>query len=240
MLFKHYKSPNFNDRVEVDGPSMIILHYTGMKSEEAAIKHLCDRQSKVSAHYIVMASGKIQQLVDDKKRAWHAGVSHWAGIEDVNSHSIGIEIVNRGHEFGYEKFPNFQIDEIIELCQTLKMKHSISNDLILGHSDVAPRRKFDPGHLFPWEKLASKNIGLWPRPVEMDYQAAEDLLLNGVKVHELLVAYGYDPNLPFRDVLTAFMRHFHPEKFKDYLDHPEPDVLTIARLLALVRAKHEQ
>ena len=196
---KEWRSPNFNERKSLGGgaarPSMIILHYTGMKTAEEALERLCDPQSEVSAHYVIEENGRTHQLLDDDKRAWHAGVWHWEGLTDINSTSIGIEIVNKGHDFGYTDFPNKQIKALEVLLKELIQKYEIAPDKILGHSDIAPGRKIDPGEKFPWERLGRKEIGLWPFPMEMDFQAAEDLILNELAVLELLGAYGYNTEI---------------------------------------------
>jgi len=234
-------SPNFNERAGYDAPNMIILHYTGMKTGKAAIDRLCDPEFEVSAHYVIDRKGKLLQLVEDQKRAWHAGKAYWAGQTDINSASIGVEIVNPGHEFGYEAFKPAQIKTLVKLCQRLVIKYNIPPSRILGHSDIAPGRKLDPGHLFPWADLAALDIGLWPVPTEMDYQAAEDMILNQSGFVELLYTLGYSPEASCDDVIVAFHRHFYPEKFGSCDDRPvEPDVLSCARLLALVRQTHEE
>ncbi len=235
-----YKSPNFNDRACGPIPSMIILHYTGMKTAKDALAQLCDDESGVSAHYVIEENGKTHKLVDDDKRAWHAGVSFWNGEADINSTSVGIEIVNPGHEFGYQEFTKKQTEAVIDLCKSLIFKYEIPAHRILGHSDVAITRKVDPGHLFPWADLAAHDVGLWPVPTEMDYQAAEDMVVNHAAFHELLCAYGYNYEPDFEETVVAYHRHFYPEKFSKWDDKPdEPDVLSCARLLALIRQKHE-
>ena len=238
---KEYSSPNFNDRIGYDAPNMLVLHYTGMKTAEEALERLCDPTSEVSAHYVIDEKGKTHQLVAEEHRAWHAGKSYWAAETDINSASIGIEIVNLGHEFGYRDFPKKQIQAVIKLCQNLIIKYNIPPTRILGHSDVAPDRKLDPGHLFPWQNLAALDIGLWPVPTEMDYQAAEDMILNQSGFYELLYTLGYSPEVPSEDVVVAFHRRYCPEKFGACDDRPvEPDVLSCARLLALIRQSHEE
>jgi len=219
---------------------MLILHYTGMKNAKSALDRLCDPKTEVSAHYVIEESGKIHHLVDNDKRAWHAGKSYWQGETDINSASIGIEIVNPGVDFGYRKFPDNQIKSVTKLCKELIAEYSISPANVIGHSDVAITRKIDPGHLFPWEALAHEGIGLWPTPEEMDYQAAEDLILNPDALHELLVGFGYDPAKEFGETIRAFHRHFSPEKFTNKSDTPdEPDIATAAKLLSLIRQSHE-
>ncbi len=154
MVAQH-PSPNFGSRKGAT-PSMVIIHYTGMKTAEAALERLCDAAAEVSAHYMIYQNGDVVQLVDERDRAWHAGVSEWQGITDINSHSIGIELVNKGHEFGYEDFPEAQIKALIVLCQDIKSRHKIK--WVLGHQDIAPSRKQDPGEKFPWGALAKSGI----------------------------------------------------------------------------------
>lgn len=234
-----WASPNFGERKDGARPSMIILHYTGMQTAREALERLCDPAAEVSAHYVIEESGAIHALVPEDKRAWHAGKSSWRGECDINSHSIGIEIVNPGHEFGYRPFPLPQIEALQKLCADIIGRRSIKPQNVLGHSDIAPSRKDDPGELFPWQVLSASGVGLWPRPVEMDFQAAEDLIVNTGALHELFCGFGYDPEADFVDVVTAFHRHYYPEKFAPGSDHETPDILTAARLLALVRAAHE-
>lgn len=155
-------SPNFDERERpID---MIVLHYTGMKTAQEAIDRLRDPEAKVSAHYVLDEDGTLYNLVDESKRAWHAGVSKWRGVDNVNHNSIGIEIVNPGHEWGYRPFTKAQYDVLIPLCQQLKARYNIPDENIIGHSDVAPGRKQDPGELFDWKLLADNGLGLWPRP----------------------------------------------------------------------------
>ncbi len=151
-----YKSPNFNERIGYDAAVMIVLHYTGMQSAEAALKKLCDPAAEVSAHYVIDEDGTTYQLVDENKRAWHAGVSEWNGETDINSASIGIELVNPGHEFGYREFPPAQMESLATLCKDIMSRHDIGS--ILGHSDIAPGRKQDPGELFDWVWLAKAGV----------------------------------------------------------------------------------
>ncbi|MCF8496653.1 MAG: N-acetylmuramoyl-L-alanine amidase, partial [Alphaproteobacteria bacterium] len=147
---KRYRSPNFNDRAAGARPSLLILHYTGMPGAKEALDRLCDPASQVSAHYLIEENGRLHALVDPRRRAWHAGRSYWKGERDINSHSLGIEIVNPGHEFGYRPFPPAQINALVKLSKTLMKRHGIAPGGVLAHSDVAPARKQDPGELFPW------------------------------------------------------------------------------------------
>lgn len=151
-------SPNFGKRRNGVKPSLIVLHYTGMKTAEEALARLCDPAAEVSAHYMVYEDGRVVQLVDEAMRAWHAGVSCWGEITDVNSYSIGIEMVNPGHEFGYRAFPRAQIDAVKALCRDIMARWDITPEGVLGHSDVAPERKQDPGELFPWDELEAEGL----------------------------------------------------------------------------------
>ena len=192
-------SPNHDSR---DGAAidMLLLHYTGMASGQAALDRLCDPAAKVSAHYTIAEDGTIYAMVPEDRRAWHAGVAHWAGATDINARSIGIELVNPGHDFGYRAFPEAQIAALIPLCHSILVRHPIPSARVLGHSDVAPARKEDPGELFPWARLAKSGIGLWPQPKPSHFTA------------EALSHFGYDPNAPREKVITAFQRHFCPKK----------------------------
>ncbi|NVK20180.1 MAG: N-acetylmuramoyl-L-alanine amidase [Methylocystaceae bacterium] len=199
MTITQTPSPNFDDRPDGVPVDMLVLHYTGMKTGEEALDRLCDEKAKVSAHYLVETDGKVFQLVDEEKRAWHAGVSSWRGHTDVNARSIGIEMVNPGHEWGYRTFPDAQIAQVIKLCQTILSRHPIPARNVVGHSDVAPARKEDPGELFPWEQLAAEGVGLWTA----DYSPLKD-----EDIEAMLHRFGYDT----RDLgtsLMAFERHFH-------------------------------
>ena len=146
---------------------MLVLHYTGMEREERALKWLCDPESSVSCHYLVFEDGRVAQLVDEADRAWHAGKSFWAGETDINSRSIGIEIANPGHQYGYSGFPDAQMDAVIALCREILGRHPIPPQRVLAHSDIAPARKEDPGELFPWDRLHAEGIGHWvlPEPI---------------------------------------------------------------------------
>lgn len=158
-------SPNFDARTLPI--SMVVLHYTGMIDGASAINRLADPEAKVSAHYVVAEDGQIIRMVDEANRAWHAGRSWWRGISDVNSASVGIEIVNPGHEFGYRPFPDAQIEAVIRLVAGIVARYGITRGNVVGHSDVAPARKDDPGELFPWHRLAKLRLAL-PRPTKED------------------------------------------------------------------------
>jgi N-acetylmuramoyl-L-alanine amidase len=222
-------SPNHDVRKLGRPPDMIVLHYTGMQSGEAALARLCSSESKVSAHYVVFEDGHIVQCVPEEARAWHAGVSSWAGETDINSCSIGIEIVNPGHEFGYRNFPLRQIAAVITLCKTIITRRGpISAERILGHSDVAPARKQDPGEKFPWELLSESGIGHWVRPAPLDLEGVTlkpgnhgDMVS---RVQRALHDYGYgiEETGNYDDatgiVITAFQRHFRPARVDGIAD----------------------
>jgi N-acetylmuramoyl-L-alanine amidase len=203
-------SPNFDERrLPV---SMIVLHYTGMPDAEGALNRLRSPQSKVSAHYLVKEDGEIIQMVDEEKRAWHSGRSYWRGITDVNSASVGIEIVNPGHEFGYRPFPDEQMASVIPLVADIKERHGIGRGNIVGHSDVAPARKEDPGELFPWWELAKRRLAL-PSPSRdlMDpYWTDAGFLL-------ALERFGYEVTDPQKAVI-AFQRRFRPDLIDGIID----------------------
>lgn len=236
-MFGTHKSPNFGKRERGAKPSLLILHYTGMQTAREAIARLCDPAAEVSAHYVIDEDGSVIHLVADKHRAWHAGKSCWRGEADINSHSIGIELVNPGHEFGYREFPATQITALDELSQKLMRKHGIVPANVLGHSDVAPARKTDPGELFPWEALAAEGIGIWPHPSDENRKVAPALAADRPGLHQKFIEFGYDAEASFEDVVTAFHRHFYPEKFAKGQNPSMPDLETAARLLALVNAR---
>lgn len=156
-----HPSPNFDERSGRRPVDMIVLHYTGMKTAAEALERLANPESKVSAHYMIDEDGTIYRLVPEDKRAWHAGVSFWRGIRDVNARSIGIELVNPGHEFGYREFPVSQIDALIALLKDIATRHEVMPGNYVAHSDIAPSRKEDPGELFPWHRLHSAGFGRW-------------------------------------------------------------------------------
>jgi N-acetylmuramoyl-L-alanine amidase len=203
-------SPNFDDRALP--VTMLVLHYTGMPDAVSAIQWLANPQSRVSAHYVVMEDGQIVHMVDEAKRAWHAGRSHWRGIDDVNSASIGIEVVNPGHEWGYRPFPEAQIDALIPLVHDIVERHHISRGNVVGHSDVAPARKQDPGEYFPWARLARLRLAL-PRPTQhlLDPQWSDGGFMLALE------RFGYDIAEP-EAAVRAFQRRFRPELIDGIID----------------------
>ena len=203
-------SPNINDRPAGTRIDMVILHYTGMKTGRAALERLCDPDAKVSAHYLVDEDGTVYRMVAEERRAWHAGFSHWAGAVNINDRSIGVEIVNPGHEFGYRPFPDIQMAAVEELLAQVIARHGISPLRVVGHSDIAPTRKQDPGELFDWKRLANKGLCAWPERPGTPLDAAD------ARGH--LTEIGYDPDAPLTDVVTAFQRRFVPEGVSGELD----------------------
>ncbi|HEY4250170.1 MAG TPA: N-acetylmuramoyl-L-alanine amidase [Roseomonas sp.] len=202
-------SPNHDARPDGVPPGQIMLHYTGMQSGEAAIARLRDPAARVSSHYVVEEDGRILRLVPEARRAWHAGASFWRGETVLNARSIGIEIVNPGHEWGYRPFPEPQIAAVAALCRDIMARHGIAARDILAHSDVAPTRKQDPGELFPWAALAAQGIGLWPQGVPgLDAAPVAD---GPARAAGLLAAIGYDIAAPDA-ALIAFQRRFRPER----------------------------
>ncbi len=226
---KRVERPSPNQDARGGAPiDMLVLHYTGMPSGEAALERLTDPAAKVSSHYTVDEDGTVYVHVPEDRRAWHAGLSYWAGATDINARSIGIELVNPGHEFGYRAFAEAQIAVLIPLCHSILMRHPIPSARVLGHSDVAPARKEDPGELFPWERLARAGIGLFPRggrgPGEGESLSAGDL-----------PRFGYDPSTEQSLVITAFQRHFRPNNLTGTWDSGCAALL--AGLLAHSQAK---
>ena len=206
-------SPNFDARAPGTPVDILLLHYTGMETGAAAVARLCDAEAKVSAHYTVDEDGTIFAHVPEAARAWHAGASYWAGARDINARSIGIEIVNPGHEFGYRSFPDAQVEAVIALALDIFARHPIPAARVLGHSDVAPARKLDPGELFPWGTLALAGVGLWP-------QTRKSRLT--VPFAQGLRAFGYglppDMDVPTETVIAAFQRHFRPSRIDGVAD----------------------
>lgn len=203
-------SPNFDDRnADV---SILVLHYTGMKECAAAIDWLRNPASKVSSHYVVAEDGQVLRLVAEDKRAWHAGKSHWRGQDALNSISIGIEICNPGHEFGYVPFPDVQIHSVVALCADIIARHGITRGNVVGHSDIAPARKQDPGELFPWNELAKRRLAL-PRPTKnlMDPHWSDAGFLLALE------RFGYDVTDPLA-ATVAFQRRFRPELVDGTID----------------------
>ena len=232
-------SPNHGERRGIARPDMILLHYTGMESAEGALSRLCAAESEVSAHYFVFEDGRLVQCVPEGRRAWHAGASSWAGETDINSRSVGIEIVNPGHDFGYPDFTGPQIATVIALCRDILQRQPIPAIRVLGHSDVAPMRKQDPGEKFPWALLAASGIGHWVTPAPITAGTELAMGAEGAEVSELqreLAQYGYGIAAAGRydaetaAVVTAFQRHFRSARVDGIADLSTRK--TLAALLA--------
>jgi N-acetylmuramoyl-L-alanine amidase len=208
-------SPNHDARPKGMPIDILVLHYTGMKTGEEALARLTDPTSKVSAHYTIDRDGRIYRHVAEDRRAWHAGVSYWAGERNVNARSIGIEIVNPGHEFGYVPFTDPQIAALIDLSRGVFERHPIPPARVVAHSDVAPARKEDPGELFPWKCLSEYGIGLWPdaRPLKCS-GAVPAVSAQDAAASLARFGYGVPPevDLPLEKVITAFQRHYRPAR----------------------------
>ena len=233
-------SPNFDQRRAP--PDMLVLHYTGMQSGPEAVTRLRDPEARVSAHYVVNEDGSILRLVAEERRAWHAGRGVWQGETDCNAASIGIEIVNPGHEFGYRAFPDAQIGAVIDLIGDIRSRWTIPDARIIGHSDLAPDRKTDPGELFPWKRLAGEGHGLWFDPAPERIAALGAPLSPGDEGLGVIVlrsglhrlGYGLKPGGDYDDetrlTVTAFQRHWRPSNIDGAADGE-----TRARLVGLLQ-----
>ncbi|WP_137390833.1 N-acetylmuramoyl-L-alanine amidase [Rhodoligotrophos defluvii] len=224
---QHCPSPNFGERAPGTSIDILLLHYTGMQSADAARRWLCDPRSQVSCHYLIDEAGLITRMVPEEKRAWHAGVSSWQGKEDINSRSVGIEIHNPGHDGGYPPFPAVQMAAVTELCSDILARHRIAPARVLAHSDVAPGRKIDPGEKFDWGQLHAAGIGHWVEPEPI--VPGQELRFGdrGESVRDLqrkLAAYGYgiEPTGEYdqrtMDVVAAFQRHFRQARVDGIAD----------------------
>ena len=233
-------SPNHGERKGGRRPDLLLLHYTGMADAASAIRRLRDPAAEVSSHYVVLETGRIVQLVPEAARAWHAGVSTWAGETDLNSLSVGIEIVNPGHDGGCPDFPAAQINAVTALCADIAARWSIPPQRVLGHSDVAPGRKVDPGERFPWDRLHAAGVGHWVPPAEAvtgpTYRAGDEgQPVQAVQALLRLYGYGLDVTGVFdartETVVAAFQRHFRPARVDGIADPG-----TLATLRDLLRA----
>ncbi len=233
-------SPNHGPRAEGTRIDFLILHYTGMPSESGALAWLRDPRSEVSSHYFVHGDGAVVRLVPEERRAWHAGVARWRGLSDINSRSIGVEIANPGHDHGYRDFPDVQIAAVIGLCRGIVVRHGIYPQHVLAHSDVAPARKADPGEKFPWDALHRAGVGHLVPPVPVRggrFFQAGDAGPPVAALQQMLAIYGYDVDASgvfdetTRAAVTAFQRHFRPDRVDGIADQS-----TIETLHALISA----
>jgi N-acetylmuramoyl-L-alanine amidase len=238
LAARFLESPNRDERFGRIRPNCLILHYTGMPTGEAAFKALTDPASKVSAHYLIWEDGAIDQLVAESDRAWHAGKSVWKGEADLNSASIGVEIINPGHDGGLPPFPDEQVAATIALARDLCARWTIPPERVLAHSDVAPARKRDPGEGFPWKRLWRGGVGHWTEPAPISGGALFSHEEEGPSVRALqamLALYGYGVEITgandrqTRQAVSAFQRHFRPERVDG-----DADASTVATLKALI------
>jgi N-acetylmuramoyl-L-alanine amidase len=243
LVARVFASPNHEPRVGVARPDILLLHYTGMKTTQAALERLCDPGPRVSSHYLVFEDGRIFQLVPESRRAYHAGASSWEGTTDINSRSVGIEIGNRGHDFDCPEYPDAQIAAVIALCRDILARWPIAPCRVLAHSDVAPARKRDPGEVFPWRRLAEAGVGLWIEPEPIAGGATLRPGDEGEEVANLqraLADYGYglaadgSYDAAMQEVVTAFQRHFRPARVDGIAD--ASTMRTLQRLIAKKKA----
>lgn len=238
---KVFPSPNHGERAGGANrrPDILLLHYTGMRDAGEALNRLCDATAEVSAHYFVFENGQVLQLVPESRRAWHAGVGVWDGEHDINSASIGIEIANPGHPGGMPPYPQAQIEAVIALARDITDRWGIRPDRVLGHSDVAPQRKLDPGETFPWEQLAQRGVGHWVAPAP---QRSGRFLSPGERgqpveaLQAMLALYGYGLDIDgvynpeTEAVVRAFQRHFRPALVDGVAD--ASTIMTLRDLIA--------
>jgi len=235
MKIKVIKSLNHSTRnYDEKKIKFIVLHYTGMQSERASIKRLTNEKSKVSSHYLINRNGKIIKMVDEKNIAWHAGKSKWKNFINLNNQSIGIELVNKGHQFGYENFSKKQISKLVSLCKILIKKYKIKKTNILGHSDIAPLRKMDPGEKFPWEHLSKKKIGYWhniSKSKDYNFNKSDSRKLFFTNLYKIGYRYFTVKKSSRYDlkIVKAFQRRFRQSKVNGLIDQ---ECLRISHYLA--------
>ena len=228
-------SPNCSKTIRPNKDiKFIIIHYTGMQSEIESYKRLKNIQSKVSCHYFITRKGLIVQMIKDNNIAWHAGKSKWKNYTNLNRNSLGIELVNKGHQFGYQNFTNAQISSLINLCKILKKKYSIKKENFLGHSDIAPLRKYDPGEKFPWKKLGKLSLGLW-----FELRKKKFILNNTCKNKNLFYKNLYKIGYRYFElnrrtqkdklIIKSFQRHYLPKSVTGKVDQK---TLEISHFLA--------
>ena len=216
-------SPNYSQKKRSNKKiTSIIIHYTGMQSERESIRRLSSKNSKVSCHYLINRKGNVFRMVKDENIAWHAGKSMWGKYKNLNKNSIGIELVNKGHKYGYQAFTKIQIKKLIKLCKYLKKKYKIKNNNILGHSDIAPLRKKDPGEKFPWKLFYKNKLSIWHNLSERNCKELRKIKLdNNISFYKLLFKFGYkytnNPSDKIK-ILKNFQRRFRPELISSIVD----------------------
>ena len=229
MEITKFYSPNFDKKKRINKNILaIIIHYTGMQSERESLKRLTSPKSKVSTHFFINRAGKIFRLVNEDCVAWHAGKSKWKNYKNLNKNSIGIELVNRGHRFGYQSFTKTQIKKLIKLCKYLMKKYRIKKNMILGHSDVAPLRKIDPGEKFPWKYLSSNGVGIYPLlkiKRSNTFNPQPKLFFNYLNK----IGYRYLKTKFKKKIIKNFQRRYRPKKTNGILDQ---ETMQIAMFLS--------
>tara|TARA_B100000700_G_scaffold298065_1_gene363552 strand:- start:99 stop:809 length:711 start_codon:yes stop_codon:yes gene_type:complete len=219
MRITKYYSPNFDVKLRSSKSiTFVIIHYTGMQSERESLKRLTSPNSKVSCHYLIKRNGEILSLVNDKNIAWHAGKSMWGKYKNLNKNSIGIELVNKGHRYGYQAFTKNQIIKLTKLCKNLKKKYMIKNKFILGHSDVAPNRKIDPGEKFPWGVLSSKGIGIYPKKITEKKKSKKISNIRSFFRNLHKIGYRYLKVKFRKKIIKNFQRKYRQKKVDGFLD----------------------
>jgi len=238
MKVKNFNSPNFDEKKRSKKSiKTIVIHYTGMQSGRESLDRLCDIKSKVSAHFLISQNGKVFRLVKDNRIAWHAGKSCWGKYKNLNKNSIGIELVNKGHKFGYTSFTKKQIVSLLKICKSLIKKYKIKRKNIIGHSDIAPLRKIDPGEKFPWKKLAKNDVGIWhfcnPKLLK-NYRNLTSFQKKNKKtfisdLKKIGYSFSNQNSFLFTKTLKAFQRHYRQELINGILDE---ECLFIAKNLS--------
>ena len=237
MKITYINSPNFDKKKRANRSiKLIIIHYTGMQSERESLDRLSSSQSKVSSHIVINNSGKVYRLVQDTHAAWHAGKSCWSKYKNLNKNSIGIELVNKGHKHGYTNFKKKQLSSLIKICKNFIKKYNIKNKNIIGHSDIAPLRKLDPGEKFPWKNLASKKIGIWHSCSKKDLIKFRRIKISNKLKSEFfnslkIIGYCFNnkKNLKLIKIVKSFQRHFRKELINGIIDK---ECLVIAKNLS--------
>ena len=227
MEKKSFNSPNFDKKKRSKNSiKIIVIHYTGMQSTRESLLRLCDPKSKVSSHFLIDQNGQVYRLVEDRQTAWHAGKSCWGRYKNLNKNSIGIELVNKGHKFGYTKFKKKQLLSLIKVCKSLIKKYKIKKKNIVGHSDIAPLRKIDPGEKFPWKHMADRGIGMWFNSKYLTLKKYRNVKISEkkdkIKFVKNLTKIGYCFSLKkksfFIKIMKSFQRHYRKELINGVLD----------------------
>ena len=227
MKIKNFFSPNFNKKKRpINSIKIVVIHYTGMQSERESISKLCSPKSQVSSHFVINQNGKVYRLVQDNQIAWHAGKSCWGKYSNLNKNSIGIELINKGHQFGYTSFRKKQLLSLIKICKTLIKKYKIKKNNIVGHSDIAPSRKIDPGEKFPWKALASKKIGIWhwykpnflKKFRKIKIKKKQEKIEFVKNLNNIGYCFSTNNKSFFVKIVKAFQRHYRKELINGLID----------------------